>query len=66
MLVIWSALFGVLFFFAIVVVTLILGAAGNRASREIIARTEAERRAGLTGDVTSDTPHPIHDRYLEA
>jgi hypothetical protein len=66
MLVIWSALFGVLIFFAIVVITLLLGAAGNRTSKEIIARTEAERRAGLTGDVTSDTPHPIHDRYLEA
>lgn len=66
MIIVWSALFGVLIFLGIVLVTLLLGASGNRAAKEIIARTEAEQRAGLTGDVTSDTPHPIHDRYLEA
>jgi len=66
MLIIWSALLGVFIFLGIVLVTLLLGAAGSKAEKEILARTEAERRAGLTGDVTSETPHPIHDRYLEA
>jgi hypothetical protein len=66
MLIIWSTVFGILIFFGLVLVTLLLGAAGSRAEKEILARTEAERRAGLTGDVTSDTPHPIHDRYIEA
>ncbi len=66
MLIIWSALFGVLIFLGIVLLTLLLGAAGSRAEKEILARTEAERRAGLTGDVTADSPHSIHDRYLEA
>ena len=66
MLIIWSALLGVFNFLGIVLVTLLLGAAGSKAEKEILARTEAERRAGLTGDVTSETPHPIHDRYLEA
>jgi hypothetical protein len=66
MLILWSALFGVLIFLGIVLITLLLGAAGNRAEKEIIARTEAEQRAGLSGDVTTATPHPIHDRYVEA
>ena len=66
MLIIWSTVFGILIFFGLVLVTLLLGAAGSRAEKEILARTEAERREGLTGDVTSGTPHPIHDRYIEA
>jgi hypothetical protein len=66
MLIIWSALFGVIIFLGIVLLTVLLGASGNRAAKEILARTEAEQRAGLGGDVTSETPHPIHDRYVEA
>jgi hypothetical protein len=66
MLVVWSALFGFLIFLGIVLFTILLGASGSKAEKEILARTEAERRAGLTGDVTSGTPHPIHDRYVEA
>lgn len=66
MLIIWSALLGVLIFLGIVVVTLLFGVAANHAEKEIIARTEAERRAGLTGDITSDPSHPIHRRYIEA
>jgi hypothetical protein len=44
MLIIWSALLGVLFFLGMVVVTLLFGVAANRAEKEIIERTEAERR----------------------
>jgi hypothetical protein len=66
MLVIWSALLGVLIFLGIVVVTLLFGVAANKAEKEILERTEAERRAGLTGDITSEPSHPIHDRYVEA
>lgn len=66
MLIIWSALIGVLIFLGILLITLLLGASGNRKAKEIIERTEAQRRAGLTGDTTSETPHAIHDRYLEA
>jgi hypothetical protein len=66
MLVVWSALLGVFIFLGIVLVTLLFGAAGNKAEKEIIARTEAEHRAGLTGDITSDPSHPIHARYIEA
>lgn len=65
MLIIWSALLGVLFFLGLVVVTLLFGVAANRAEKEIIERTEADRRAGLTGDITSDPSHPIHRRYIE-
>jgi uncharacterized membrane protein YciS (DUF1049 family) len=66
MLVVWSALLGVLFFLGLVVVTLILGAVARESEKEARLRTEAQRRAGLTGDVTSHTPHPIHKDYLEA
>jgi hypothetical protein len=66
MLIVWSALFGVVIFLGLVLVTLLFGAAANRAEKEIIARTEAERRAGLTGDVTSEPSHPVHARYVEA
>jgi ABC-type phosphonate transport system ATPase subunit len=66
MLIIWSALLGVLLFLGIVVVTLLFGVAANKAEKEIIERTEAEQRAGLTGDITSDPAHPIHRRYVEA
>ncbi|HYI00823.1 hypothetical protein [Hyalangium sp.] len=66
MLIVWSALFGVLFFLGIVLLTLLFGAAANKAEREALRRTEAEREAGLTGDVTSDPSHPIHRRYIEA
>ena len=63
MLVVWSAVLGVLIFLGIVVVTLLFGAAGQRAEKEIVQRTARERSAGLTGDITSDTPDPIHHRY---
>jgi hypothetical protein len=66
MLVVWSALLGVLIFMGIVVVTLAFGAAANRAEKKALIRTEAERLAGLSGDVTAENPHPIHDRYVEA
>ena len=66
MLIVWSALFGVLIFLGIVMVTLVFGAAANRAEKNALIRIEAERIAGLSGDVTSDNPHPIHDRYVEA
>lgn len=66
MLVVWSAVLGVFIFLGIVLVTLLLGAAANRAEREALLRTERERKAGLTGDITSDTPSPIHDRYVNA
>jgi hypothetical protein len=66
MLVVWSAVFGVLIFLGIVLVTLLFGAAGNKAEKEILARTEAERKAGLQGDITSEPSHPIHARYVEA
>jgi hypothetical protein len=64
MLVVWSALLGVLIFMGIVVVTLAFGAAANRAEKNAMIRDEAERLAGLDGDVT-DNPHPIHHRYVE-
>lgn len=66
MLVVWSALLGVLIFMGIVVVTLAFGAAANRAEKQELLRSEAERQAGLTGDFTAENPHPIHDRYVEA
>jgi len=66
MLIVWSALLGALIFMGIVVVTLAFGAAANRAEKNALIRTEAERIAGLGGDVTSDNPHPLHDRYVEA
>lgn len=66
MLIIWSALLGVLIFLGIVVVTLLFGVAANKAEKEAIARTEAEHRAGLTGDITSEPSHPIHRPYVEA
>lgn len=66
MLIIWSMVFGILLFLGLVLVTVLFGAAANKAEKEIIERTEAERRAGLAGDVTTETPHPIHDRYVEA
>jgi hypothetical protein len=66
MLVVWSALIGVLIFMGIVVVTLAFGAASNRAEKNAFIQREAERLAGLDGDVTSNASHPIHDRYVEA
>jgi hypothetical protein len=66
MLVVWSALLGVLIFMGIVVVTLAFGALANKAEKNALIRTEADRLAGRGGDVTSDNPHPIHDRYIEA
>jgi hypothetical protein len=66
MLVVWSAVLGVLIFLGIVAVTLLFGAAANKAEKEALIRTERERKAGLTGDITSDTPSPIHDRYINA
>jgi UPF0716 family protein affecting phage T7 exclusion len=65
MLVVWSAVLGVLIFLGIVLVTLLFGAVANKAEREVLARTEAERKAGLKGDVTSEPSHPVHDRYVE-
>ncbi|WP_224242918.1 hypothetical protein [Hyalangium gracile] len=66
MLVVWSMVLGILLFLGLVVVTLLLGAGGREREKELLMRAELERRAGLGGDVTTDTPHPIHDRYLEA
>ncbi|WP_224363825.1 hypothetical protein [Hyalangium versicolor] len=66
MLVVWSIVLGVLFFVGLLVVTILFGAAANAHEKEAQLRTERERSDGLTGDVTSDTPHPIHQRYLEA
>lgn len=66
MIIIWSAFFGILIFLGILLIALLLGAAANRAEKEVRERTAAERKAGLTGDFTSDTPDPIHGRYLEA
>ncbi len=64
MLILGSALFGVLIFLAILLVTVILGAVAQAREKEELLRTEMERAAGLSGDVT-DTPHPIHHRYLD-
>jgi CHASE1-domain containing sensor protein len=65
MLILGSALFGVLIFLAILLVTVILGALARENEKEALIRTELERRAGLEGDVT-DNPDPIHHRYLDA
>ncbi|MFL5345342.1 MAG: hypothetical protein ACJ8AT_11140 [Hyalangium sp.] len=64
MLIVWSAVLGVLIFLGIVVVTLFFGASANKAEREALNRTQREREAGLTGDITSDPTHPIHARYV--
>jgi hypothetical protein len=53
MLIVWSALFGVLFFLGIVLLTLVFGAAANKAEKEDLRRLAAEREAGLTGDLTA-------------
>jgi UPF0716 family protein affecting phage T7 exclusion len=66
MLIIWAAVIGVFLFFALVIVTLLLGASARRSGKEAQTRTEAQRAAGLTGDFTSDTPHSIHRGYAEA
>ena len=66
MLVVWSMVLGILLFVGLLVVTILFGAAANSHEKEALLRTERERSAGLTGDVTSDTPHPIHQRYLDA
>ncbi len=65
MLVVSSAIIGVLIFFAIVLVTILLGATSRGDEKEIRLRTEEERRAGLTGDFNSESPHRIHHRYVE-
>jgi hypothetical protein len=65
MFIVWSMVLGILIFMGIVLVTLLLGAAARSSEREILLRTEAQRRAGVTGDFTSDTPHSIHDRYVD-
>ena len=65
MLILGSALVGVLLFLAILLVTVILGAVSQSREKDEQLRIEVERVAGLSGDVT-DTPHPVHDRYLEA
>lgn len=65
MLILGSALFGVLFFVGLLLVTIILGGVAQKREKEELLRTEMERAAGLDGDVT-DNPHPIHHRYLEA
>jgi CHASE1-domain containing sensor protein len=64
MLILGSALFGILIFLAILLVTIVLGAVAQSREKDEQLRIEVERTAGLSGDVT-DTPHPIHDRYLE-
>lgn len=66
MLVLWSAFFGVLIFFAIVLLTLVLGAVARESEKEALLRTAREREAGLTEDFTSDTRHPLHERYVDA
>ena len=58
----WTVL-GILLFLVLEVVTILFGAAANKSAKEALLRTERERGAGLTGDFTSDTPSPIHDRY---
>ena len=65
MLVVWSAFFSIVIFLALVVVSLLFGAAANAREKEALERTQRERSEGLTGDMTSDTPDPIHRRYLE-
>jgi len=65
MLILGSALFGVLFFLGILLVTIILGAVARGHEKQELLRTEMERVAGLDGDVT-DNPHPIHHRYVDA
>jgi hypothetical protein len=57
-------LVGVAIFFAIVLATILFGAAARGAKTEALKRTERERRAGLTGDVTQ-TPDSIHDRFVQ-
>lgn len=64
MLVVWSAVLGVLVFLGIVVVTLLFGASANKAEREALDRTQREHQAGLTGDITSNPSHPAHARYV--
>jgi UPF0716 family protein affecting phage T7 exclusion len=53
MLIVWSALFGVLLFLGIVLLTLVFGAAANKAEKEDLRRLAAEREAGPTGDLTA-------------
>jgi hypothetical protein len=65
MLVIVAPLLGILFFAGLVLITLILGASARGAEKEALRRTEEERRAGLTGDVHTETPDPLHDRYVQ-
>jgi hypothetical protein len=65
MMIVWSTVFGILIFLGLVLVTILFGAASNKREKEALLRTERERSEGLTGDVTSNTPHPIHQRYLE-
>lgn len=62
MLIIWSAVFGVLFFLGLVLITLLLGAVANKAEKEFLARAKAGQEAGLTGSVTSEAPRPLHER----
>ncbi len=65
MLILGSALFGVIIFLALLLVTVILGAVARENEKEAVLHMERERRAGLDGDIT-DNPDPIHHRYLDA
>lgn len=65
MIIIGSVVLGSIIFFGIVLLTLIFGALGRESEKDVLLRTKLERREGLTGDVTSDTPDPVHERYLQ-
>lgn len=65
MLILGSALIGVLLFLGLLLVTIILGAVAQSREKEELLRIDVERAAGLDGDVT-DRPDPIHQRYLES
>lgn len=66
MLIIGSALLGIFIFFALVLATIIFGAAARESEKDALMRRDAERLEGRSGDVTTSTPDPIHDRYVHA
>lgn len=66
MLVVWSALLGVLVFMGIVIVTLMFGAAANRAEKKALLKTQAERLAGLKDYVADPPRSSVNERYIEA
>ncbi|MDY7232250.1 hypothetical protein [Hyalangium rubrum] len=60
MLIVGSMLVGSIIFFGIILLTILFGAFGKESEKDMLARTERERNAGLEGN--SD---PLHGRYVE-